>query len=100
MLLLYHTFPPWSDQFSCDIAPAISSIAEITGRAPEPYAEKTMGDPDDPEEGGRRISFHTPPRLNCIQSPDWNDEPFTFETVCHALDGDLPSFESDPVGST
>jgi hypothetical protein len=56
-----------------------------------------MGFAELPEEGGTKLSFHTSPRLNRIESPGKKLCAFTFAMVCQADEAEVPLLESLPV---
>ncbi len=71
------------------------------GFAPLPYAPKVMGDPFDPLDGTvSDVPYQASPRLNRIESPGENVEPFTFAIVCHGVPLLVPLFESLPAAAT
>ena len=72
-----------------------------TGFAPLPYAPNVIGDPLDPLDGTvSEVPYQASPRLNRIESPGKNVEPFTFAIVCHGVALLVPLFESLPAAAT
>jgi hypothetical protein len=60
-----------------------------------------MGDPLEPEDGTvSAVPYQTSPRLNRIESPGENVEPFTFAMVCQGAPELVPLFESLPAAVT
>jgi hypothetical protein len=60
-----------------------------------------IGDPLDPPDGTvSEVPYQTSPRLNKIESPGENVDPFTFAIVCQAVPALVPLFESLPLAAT
>ena len=56
----------------------------MIGFAPLPYAPNVIGEPLDPLDGATsEVPYQISPRLNKIESPAENVDPFTFAIVCH-----------------
>ncbi|MFI9596379.1 hypothetical protein [Nonomuraea sp. NPDC052265] len=58
------------------------------------------GLPAVPEPRGARRPVHWPPALKRTVSPGWNVWALTLSRVLQAVDGECPSAESFPAGST
>jgi len=66
-----------------------------------PYAPNVIGLPEDPAEGTvSAVPYHATPRLNKIESPGENVDPFTLAIVCHGVLELVPLFVSLPAAAT
>ena len=73
----------------------------MTGFGPVPYALNVIGDPLEPLDGTvSAVPYQTSPRLNRIESPGENVEPFIFAMVCQGAPGEVPLLESLPAAAT
>jgi len=89
-------------ELGASVYPLVPSSVDplMMGFAPLPYAPKVMGEPLDPLEGAvSEVPYHTSPRLNKMESPATNADPFTLEIVCQGWRESVLALASLPAAA-